>query len=257
MSTQAWWSATAYALGLRGVASEIVLVDIDPALAEAHALDIAHAMPFASGTTVASGDYHQPSGCLASSSSPQGSRSGPARHELTCFGVTPQSSAISAAGYLRQLLVRAEKPDAIPDDGILDVLRELDLEDLVSKAGGLDGEPGWATLLSLDEQLLPFARAILAAPQFVFLDRVDTTIGLQQLRKILLLSGHSITCVNNGERTTPAIFTGRLSRSTRMVHGLGLQTQPDFCLGQLAGALSRYRARAQTRTSCSSFCFLI
>ncbi|MDW6021010.1 L-lactate dehydrogenase [Mesorhizobium sp. BAC0120] len=50
-------SAAAYAMGLRGVASEIVLVDLDPALAEAHALDIAHAMPFASGTAVTSGDY--------------------------------------------------------------------------------------------------------------------------------------------------------------------------------------------------------
>jgi len=50
-------SATAYALGLRGVASEVVLVDLDPALAEAHALDIAHAMPFASGTSISHGDY--------------------------------------------------------------------------------------------------------------------------------------------------------------------------------------------------------
>lgn len=50
-------STAAYALGMRGVASEVVLVDLDPVLAEAHALDIAHAMPFASGTTVASGDY--------------------------------------------------------------------------------------------------------------------------------------------------------------------------------------------------------
>ena len=50
-------SAAAYALGMRGVASEVVLLDRDPALAEAHALDIAHAMPFASGTTVANGDY--------------------------------------------------------------------------------------------------------------------------------------------------------------------------------------------------------
>lgn len=50
-------SAAAYALGMRGVASEVVLVDLNPALAEAHALDIAHAMPFASGTTVTSGDY--------------------------------------------------------------------------------------------------------------------------------------------------------------------------------------------------------
>jgi L-lactate dehydrogenase len=50
-------SATAYAIGLRGVASEVVLTDLDPRLAEAHALDIAHAMPFASGTAVRSGDY--------------------------------------------------------------------------------------------------------------------------------------------------------------------------------------------------------
>ncbi|WP_311044741.1 lactate/malate family dehydrogenase [Rhizobium sp. NLR12b] len=50
-------SATAYALGLRGVASEVVLVDLDPAMAEAQALDIAHAMPFASGTSISHGDY--------------------------------------------------------------------------------------------------------------------------------------------------------------------------------------------------------
>jgi L-lactate dehydrogenase len=50
-------SATAYALGLRGVASEVMLVDLNSALAEAHALDIAHALPFASGMSIASGDY--------------------------------------------------------------------------------------------------------------------------------------------------------------------------------------------------------
>jgi L-lactate dehydrogenase len=50
-------SAAAYAIGLRGVANEVVLVDRDPALARAHALDIAHAMPFGSGTVVRAGDY--------------------------------------------------------------------------------------------------------------------------------------------------------------------------------------------------------
>ncbi len=50
-------SAAAYAIGLTGAASEIVLVDHNPAMAEAHALDIAHAMPFGGGATVASGDY--------------------------------------------------------------------------------------------------------------------------------------------------------------------------------------------------------
>lgn len=50
-------SACAYAIGLRGGASEVVLVDRDPKLALAHALDIAHAMPFAGGATIRAGDY--------------------------------------------------------------------------------------------------------------------------------------------------------------------------------------------------------
>jgi len=50
-------SAAAYAMGLRGVATEIVLVDINRTLADAQALDIEHAMPFASGASVSSGDY--------------------------------------------------------------------------------------------------------------------------------------------------------------------------------------------------------
>mgnify|MGYP001812467256 CR=1 FL=1 len=50
-------SAAAYAIGLRGVASSVVLVDRNPALAQAHALDIAHAMPFGSGTVMHHGDY--------------------------------------------------------------------------------------------------------------------------------------------------------------------------------------------------------
>lgn len=50
-------SAAAYAIGLKGVANEVVLVDRNAALAEAHALDIAHAMPFGSGTVIRHGGY--------------------------------------------------------------------------------------------------------------------------------------------------------------------------------------------------------
>ena len=50
-------SAAAYAIGLRGVVGSIVLVDRDAALARAQALDISHAMPFASATIVRHGDY--------------------------------------------------------------------------------------------------------------------------------------------------------------------------------------------------------
>jgi L-lactate dehydrogenase len=50
-------SAAGYAIALRGTASRVVLVDLNPDLARAQAEDIAHAVPFASSTVVTSGDY--------------------------------------------------------------------------------------------------------------------------------------------------------------------------------------------------------
>jgi len=50
-------SAAAYALALGGAATEVVLVDRDPAFARAQAEDIAHAVPFASATRVSAGGY--------------------------------------------------------------------------------------------------------------------------------------------------------------------------------------------------------
>jgi L-lactate dehydrogenase len=50
-------SASAFALVMRGVGREIVLVDLDRARAEAEANDIFHAVPFANPLTVRAGDY--------------------------------------------------------------------------------------------------------------------------------------------------------------------------------------------------------
>jgi len=50
-------SAAGYALALMGSASDIVLVDLDEAMALAQAQDIAHAVPFASTAIVRAGDY--------------------------------------------------------------------------------------------------------------------------------------------------------------------------------------------------------
>jgi len=50
-------SSAAYALALQGGASEIVLLDINLALARAQAEDILHATPFAKTTRVRAGDY--------------------------------------------------------------------------------------------------------------------------------------------------------------------------------------------------------
>ncbi len=50
-------SASAYACALRGVGTELVLVDHDPLLAKAQAEDILHATPFAKAIPVGAGDY--------------------------------------------------------------------------------------------------------------------------------------------------------------------------------------------------------
>jgi len=55
-------ATTAYALVMRGVGSEIVLVDIDKDRAQAEAQDISHAVPFAHPARVSAGDYPQLSG---------------------------------------------------------------------------------------------------------------------------------------------------------------------------------------------------
>jgi L-lactate dehydrogenase len=50
-------STFAYALLLSGLASEIVLIDANPAKAEGESMDLNHAMPFAFPTRVWAGDY--------------------------------------------------------------------------------------------------------------------------------------------------------------------------------------------------------
>ena len=50
-------SSAAYALALKGVASEIVLIDLDRSLAEAQAEDLLHATPFAEPVRIRGGGY--------------------------------------------------------------------------------------------------------------------------------------------------------------------------------------------------------
>ena len=101
-------------------------------------------------------------------------------------------------GTLRQTLLPPDKAADISDDRILHLLHEFDLD--VGQAGGLDKERDWDAVLSLrEQQLLALIGIILAGPRFVFLDRLDTTLGAEEFRKILhKLSEHSITYLNSG-----------------------------------------------------------
>lgn len=56
-------ATTAYAMVMRGIGREIVLVDLKRARAEAEADDIRHAVPFAQALTIRAGDYADLVGC--------------------------------------------------------------------------------------------------------------------------------------------------------------------------------------------------
>ena len=58
-------STAAYALIMRGIGSQIVMVDMDPARARAEANDLLHAVPFAHPMRVTGGDYSDLAGARA------------------------------------------------------------------------------------------------------------------------------------------------------------------------------------------------
>jgi vitamin B12/bleomycin/antimicrobial peptide transport system ATP-binding/permease protein len=97
---------------------------------------------------------------------------------------------------LRELLVVPGRET--PDDQILEAMRALGLGRAAERAGGLDVERDWQDFVSLgDQQLLVLTRIVLARPRFVFLDRVETTLGPRQVRQALeRLTEDSITPIH-------------------------------------------------------------
>ena len=77
------------------------------------------------------------------------------------------------------------------------MLRALGVEAVLERSGGLDVEREWSELLSLGEQqLLSFARLVLAAPRYALLDRPGTILHADALGRALdLLCEQSISVV--------------------------------------------------------------
>jgi putative ATP-binding cassette transporter len=103
-------------------------------------------------------------------------------------------------GTLREALT-GEGPEATTnDDQLAAILRTLDLESIVARFGGLDIERPWDSTLSLGEQkLVAFARILLSGPRFVFLERPESSLGAEQLERILkLLAEKSISVIGIG-----------------------------------------------------------
>src|SRR5262249_2593900 len=87
-------------------------------------------------------------------------------------------------GTLRHLLVRTGQEQDPSDERILAAIHDAGLDSVVQRAGGLDAEHDWPTILSLGEQQqLVLIRLILAQPSFALLDRVSTALGPGMLRR--------------------------------------------------------------------------
>jgi len=89
-------------------------------------------------------------------------------------------------GALRDALVRPGWEAYVTDTQIRDVLRQLDLEDVVDRVGGFDVDRHWDDVFSITEQhLLSVARVYLCKPKFVFLDRPGSSLPKARVERIL------------------------------------------------------------------------
>lgn len=101
-------------------------------------------------------------------------------------------------GSLRDQLLYAAPDDGITDERILAVLRKVKFEPILDRMGGLDSERDWPAVLSLGEQqVLAFARLLLAHPRFAFLDEAVSAIDTHRGQFLYdLLSRTPITYIS-------------------------------------------------------------
>jgi vitamin B12/bleomycin/antimicrobial peptide transport system ATP-binding/permease protein len=89
-------------------------------------------------------------------------------------------------GTLREALLHTGQEKLVTDEQILEILHSLKLESVMRRIGGLDTERKWADLLSLSEQqLIAFARVLIAAPSFAFLDQPSRALSDAQVHALL------------------------------------------------------------------------
>jgi putative ATP-binding cassette transporter len=104
-------------------------------------------------------------------------------------------------GTLRDVLLRTGQEDSTSDDRIRTALEDAGLDHVLKRAGGLDVEHDWPTIVSLgDQQQLALTRLIFARPAFAMLDRVSAALNPAQVRQWLQrLDENSITYITLAE----------------------------------------------------------
>ena len=91
-------------------------------------------------------------------------------HRDQLLFLPPQPYMVS--GTIRAQLLYGLSADKFTDEWLLRVLHMVKFDPILERIGGLDVEHDWAhTLSSGEQQLLAFARLLLANPRFAFLDQ--------------------------------------------------------------------------------------
>jgi putative ATP-binding cassette transporter len=105
-------------------------------------------------------------------------------------------------GTLRDQLVYGSPSErTIPNERLLEVLQEVQLEAVLERVGGLNVEQrDWSSILSLGEQqTLAFARLLLNEPDFAFLDEATSALAPERVRGLYdLLARTSTTYITVG-----------------------------------------------------------
>jgi putative ATP-binding cassette transporter len=110
----------------------------------------------------------------------------------------PQQSYLVAGSLRDQLLYTANED--LDDEHLMEVVRMVGLEPVWKRVGGLDAECAWENVLSRGEQqMLTFARLLLANPRFVFLDDATSALDPAWGRYLYeLLAQQPITYISAG-----------------------------------------------------------
>ncbi len=113
---------------------------------------------------------------------------------------------------LRSQLVGTAPARPFRDEELLAALEKIGLGEMVRRVGGLDADVHSPSALSPGEQrLLIFARVLLAAPRFVFVDRMGGELTQEQVANIYgLLKESSISYLTVGDGHTLLAYHDRV-----------------------------------------------
>jgi putative ATP-binding cassette transporter len=95
-------------------------------------------------------------------------------------------------GPFRQQLAYGLPPEGLEDGQLLNVVRDLGLEGVLERVGGLDAERDWGQVLSLGEQqLLGAGRLLLARPRFAFLEDATSALDPEKQQRLYRALGRA------------------------------------------------------------------